>query len=79
MSFEDEDLYYLVCNCRSLRKLHIQSFSCDGQQVVTDTGLRCLIDLRQSLEEFSVSLFGPSIHEISQEYFVRIAAALVDV
>ena len=77
--FKDEDLFYLVRNCPTLRSLSIELMHEPRHRKSVDlTGLKSLPNLRESLEEFSFSI---SIENSSfLEYFsVRIAAALIDV
>ena len=71
--FGDDDVHYLVRNCPSLRSINLKTCS----NPLGPTGIRKLIDLHATLEEFS--LCGNSGINQTEEYDIDFAAALVDV
>jgi hypothetical protein len=74
---EDDDLQYLVRNCPSLRRLGITTRTSAGQQVVRAVGLLALVNLHQSLEEFSYLRRSDGLS--IQEFYTHTAAVLIDV
>ena len=69
-SFAVDDFQYLVRNCPALRSLCLHGY-------VTNIGLRIVTNLHQSLEEFSFSNF--SLNDQTEAFFLRRAAALIDI
>jgi hypothetical protein len=82
ISFADDDLYYLVRNCPSLRSLSLcpplRSLSLQSHSnALSHVGIRTLEDLQKSLEELT---FGrESGYGMTEAYYYQTAAALVDV
>ena len=73
-SFENDDFYYLVRNCPSLRSVHIFDFS----ENMSHDGLRFLTDLRQSLEDISLN-WSNSEYLFVEEEREALNAVVIDI
>ena len=72
-SFEDEDLYYLVRNCKKLQNLKLQyTYQCN-----TPARGLCWLQKYRKLEEFSFSM--ESVYTEPEESFTQVATVLLDV